>query len=292
MSPVFRSQCSPGLRYSSPVELPLKVSVTCTRLIWDPRLRSDAAPYFSEAVSTVMELDVTQIVLQSHSNISQPGTENYTLTESSIIIPTVQASIIYDALTSGSGYGSGSEMGQEPVAVSNLDGVSDSTVEVIKLSTNDLNEIKRHQNLATTRRNTVYISTSETLVMDTFGNPNMPIFSLMARRVYVFEEDRVNPELVDYALNLSSNELVLTFSETVDVSTFTVSALMLYSDVAASASESLMLSGGTVVTSNDPVVILQLSQEDRNQLRNLTDLAISTESTYLSIPLEVMPSEI
>ena len=198
-----------------------------------------------------------------------------------MIVPTVQAAIIEEALTNGSGSGSG--MGPEPVSVSDLANMSDSTVVVIKLSTEDLNEIKRRPNLATTRRNTVFISITEELVIDTFGNPNMPIFDLMAERVIAFGEDKVNPELVRYNLNLSSNELTLSFSETVDVSTLNVSAFTLHSDVIANASESYRLTGGTLLTSNDPVVVLELSEEDMNQLRNLTELAVSPDSTFLSI---------
>ena len=74
-----------------------------------------------------------------------------------------------------SGSGSGSGMDPSPFSITGLGEVSDSTIVVIRLSSEDLNEIKRRTSLATTRKSTVYISISEELTMDTFGNPNDPI---------------------------------------------------------------------------------------------------------------------
>ena len=233
--------------------------------------------FLSEAVNTMTQLDVTQISLQSRSNDSIPGTEVFNLTTTSTIVPTVGAAMIVDAQTSAVGSGSGVEV--EVVLIEDFPG-SDSRVVVIQLSTTDLNEIKRLPNLATIRRNTVFIALSDMTVLDTFANMNTPIPSMLAVEAQTFMADTVPPVLSSYDLNLSTDQLTLSFSETVNVQTLNVSAFSLVSGFAGA---SYQLTAGEILTDNDPVVVIQLLQIDTDIIRNITELAVSPLSTFLSV---------
>lgn len=236
--------------------------------------------YFSEAVHSMIPLNITHIYLQSHSNATMPGVEIYQLSDSSFIVPTLGTAMIEAALASGVGSGSGS--GIQPIVVTGFSG-SDSRVVIIRLSLNDLNEIKRRQSLAMTRRNTVYISFDDETVRDTFGNLNDPIFPIFGVRTEVFVSDSIAPALQSFELNLSTDQLTLRFSETVNSASFNPASFTFLSSPGPNPAELYALSGGEVLSSNDPVIVVQLDSLDANRLRNFTELAVSRDTTYLSV---------
>ena len=234
--------------------------------------------YFSEAVNSIIPLNVSHVYLQSHRNATIPEVDIYRLTDSSIILPTTGTAMIDATLASGSGSG----MGFQPIMIGNFM-ESDSRVVVIRLSRDDLNEIKRRELLATTRRNTVYIRFDEETVMDTFGNLNEEIMPIFGMRSEMFTPDTTSPILESFDLNLSTDQLILRFSETVNSGTFNASSFTLLSSNAINPEEMYTLSGGRVITSNDPLVIIQLDRIDANRLRNFTQLAVSNVTTFLSV---------
>ena len=214
--------------------------------------------FFSEAVDTDT-LDLTQITLYNTDNITNLPMDNiYTLTNTSDIIPTDNATI-------------GRFTG------------SDSRIVVIQLSREDLNEIKRRQGLAVTER-TIYLGITNTTITDTVGNPVVPISSERALMARAYRRDRVKPVLDSFDLNLSTNELILTFSETVFAVSYNASAYTLYNANSTVDSNYHTLTGGTLLTmTNDPVITIQLDEYDVNKITNITDLATSEYDTFLDI---------
>jgi len=173
---------------------------------------------------------------------------------------------------------------------------------VIKIGLSDLNEIKRLMYLATSNA-TTYLQLTEYVIRDTAGNMNLPA---NATQVTHFSPDQTRPELLSFDLNLSQDVLTLRFSETVRASTLNPTQLtivsgpsdILFTSTSASASTSASGSGIAPViiinhtltggenlplTGGSTELQLQLTFEDRNEIKRLTDLATSAENTFISI---------
>ena len=162
-----------------------------------------------------------------------------------------------------------------------------SSVIVIYLSSNDLNAIKRYTNLATGLHNS-FLSFSAALISDMSGNPVAPVPSSAAQAVVAYTPDIVNPEIVSFSINITSGILSMTFSETVNVSSFNFSGLTLVNGPPMNVNGELLpvsnytLTGGTLHSQfNDPVVIVALTQHDLNAIVPINDLATSAVDTYL-----------
>jgi len=66
------------------------------------------------------------------------------------------------------------------------------------------------------------------------------------------------PQFSDsFDLDLSNNQLTLSYSETVNTLTFNASAFTLHAGLPVETFESYTLTGGTVLTDNGPVVVVQ-----------------------------------
>ena len=237
---------------------------------------------FSETVN-VSTLDVTEIVLFSHENRESNDTQQFVFSVES-----------------------GSNDPEWPYFT-------------LVIGLNDLNSIKvRH--LLATRDETTLLYLSEFVIRDTAGNMNLPTQNVT--RVNNYTRDTTRPELLEFDLDLSRDILTLRFSETVNVETFDATQITLLmshfsvvaenvgaeqsgsgsgsgsgigsasgSGVMTSESEveireivNYTLSGGVLVSLiNTTQLRLKLSFEDRNEIKRLLDLAISNETTYISI---------
>ena len=102
----------------------------------------------------------------------------------------------------------------------------ESTIVKVYFSFEDRNAIKKLRNLATRPRNT-WIVFTEALINDTNSNPVIPIPNNadVYNRVRNYTPDTVEPQLVNFSLNLTSEILTLSFSETVDISTIDLTRL-------------------------------------------------------------------
>ncbi len=217
---------------------------------WDLDLNEETVTLtFSETVDA-STIDVTQLILQSNSIVNN-FTEAISLTNSS-------ASDIYSPIIQ------------------------------ISLSRNDLNALKRLSNLGTEFHNS-YLSFSARFISDTNGNSVLPIPSSAAQLVRTFTLDTVAPVLESFSLNISSGVLSLTFSETVNVSSFDISHLTLVNgryfdnDGYIQPITFYSLTAGSLQNGfNDPVVIVVLSQRDLNAILAIDDLATSPSDTFLT----------
>ena len=166
--------------------------------------------------------------------------------------------------------------------IGSLHDTIESTVIRVFLSFEDRNEIKRLRNLATRRRNT-WIVFSENLIYDTSGNQVVPIFNgtEIFNRVGVFTPDITRPELLNYTLNLTSEILSLSFSETVDVTTLNLSQIVLQND-SADLLRHHRLTGGNILTGDSAFVDIRLSTSDLNDIKRFRDLVTNGNNTFLS----------
>ena len=157
---------------------------------------------------------------------------------------------------------------------------------VVNIGLVDLNEIKRMNSLAISNE-TTYLTLSVYTIRDAFNNMNLPTIGM---GVNVFTEDTTPPELESFDLNLSTDIITLRFSETVNAASFDPPSLTLLEqrieeDYNITTVVNYTLSGGDnlPLTTDSTSLMLELNLEDRNTLRSIVELAVSNETTYISI---------
>jgi hypothetical protein len=151
----------------------------------------------------------------------------------------------------------------------------------LNLSNSDLNYIKEIRGLAS-RTNNTYISfvSSGVYDMSGFNLTEIPIDD--AKVTIDFIPDTTSPILESFSLNLTTNELILTFDETVSYSTLINSRLILQSDDNSSSSVTLSETSN-VVMNDSTIIIISLSRQDLNRIKIDTSLAINADTTQLVI---------
>ena len=161
----------------------------------------------------------------------------------------------------------------------------DGLVVYLIISKQDLDEIKRKYQLAVSLDST-YISITSTTVLDIFFNYNSPITS----PVSTLKSDDTSPSLVSFSLDLTSEEVILSFSEVVDASTLLVQEIILYSNSTLtpttssySLTTSSVLYGSGLPGYDSTRVVITLGTYDLNIIKNLTGLAISINTTFIGV---------
>ena len=154
----------------------------------------------------------------------------------------------------------------------------------IRLTTDDLNNIKAITTLATSDSNT-FLSFGMSMISDLNLNPVFPVPASSAILVSVFFTDLTPPSLLSFSANFYIGILSLTFDETVHVNTLDISAITLVNEPSPSPSSTYTLTGSTPSISNSAVILINLSEGDHSGLRSRNDLATSVSDTYLSVTL-------
>ena len=165
----------------------------------------------------------------------------------------------------------------------------DSTIVSFKPTTFDLNRIKQNTILCTdvTPPN-CYIGVSSNLVLDMAMNPNVVVNETTdgASNLYATViDDMVAPRLINFSIHLDSNNITLTFDETINVETFDPTGITFQNHPNASeATESYTLTGGTRISTIDWLYLhFELSFEDAIALRYMEELATELNDTYISV---------
>ena len=151
----------------------------------------------------------------------------------------------------------------------------------LQISIDDLNAIKAIRGLATELTNT-FVSVDEGGILDMTGlNLTMGVVPVSRN----FTPDTTPPELVRFVLNLTSNELILTFNETVSSlpSDVILNRITIHSTANDTFGGVTLTSSSTVVSNDSTEVIIGLSSSDLNRLKVNTDLATSVSDTYITI---------
>jgi hypothetical protein len=153
-------------------------------------------------------------------------------------------------------------------------------VEVI-LTYEDTNEIKRKSGLATRASNT-YISISESVIAD---DRNLAVFAVNSDEAMMVTEyvgDVTRPSLVGFGVDMSAGVLALTFSETLNASTFRQAEMMLQGS-SGSTRSSVVLRSSVQSTNDSRFVTLQIPNEEMNLIRRDVGLYKTPGTTYLSL---------
>ena len=93
-----------------------------------------------------------------------------------------------------------------------------------------------------------------------------------------FTEDKTGPVMETFDLDLDSDTLTLQFSETVNVSTLLITGFTLSN----SSTAKYTFKEGAIQPENSHIVAVNMTALDLNEIKRLTSLAISKETSYLS----------
>ena len=161
--------------------------------------------------------------------------------------------------------------------------MNSATIEVA-LSDGDFNAVKAISDLATSASDTYIIATPYT-VQDMNNNPLSAISDDSALQVSGYTRDSNPPRLDSFELNLSTEQLILSFSETVRATSLDPTQITLQSRInsAAAGARTVRLTGGIQPRENGRVIALQLSEDDANNIKQFTDIATSRTNTFLSL---------
>ena len=156
----------------------------------------------------------------------------------------------------------------------------------IKLKDEDLNAIKSNRELAISK-STTWISALSGFIKGTTGTPSSLVPITRARPIVQFTPDFTRPALNSFSVYIDSMIVILTFSESVSLSTFEAEQIT-FQNSQSNPSTEYTLTGGNSTLHKNNVLILVLSEEDQNNLKALTDLFTDVNDTYLSATAQLI----
>ena len=156
-----------------------------------------------------------------------------------------------------------------------------STAILLQLLDTDRNTIKSLTNLLTDATNS-FISFPSSLVQDMHYNPISPVSPSAARAISPLTPDTTDPVLYKFDFDLDTGLLLLSFDETVDLSTLSVSSLSLLSSP-GTASQILFLSN-SVPSSTGLLLEVSLSLNNLElDLLKQREICLTSDSCFLSV---------
>ena len=155
---------------------------------------------------------------------------------------------------------------------------------VFNLTENDIAVLKGSEYIATNSSNT-FLTTLNGLAEDTSGTPNTGIGSDLAVGIRAFIMDTTPPELLSFTLDMDNGEMVMSFSDVVDASTFDVSALTLQGQNNRVPLEwhSLSISSSSASSMDSFIITVSLGDSDLNRIKQIRPLATRMSNTYLTV---------
>ena len=158
--------------------------------------------------------------------------------------------------------------------------VSPASLEVM-INVEDLNAVKALLDLATSAANT-FLSVTSNITTDYVFNEAEPIASSNAVPVSSLIPDITPPTLISFSLDMDAGELMLTYNEPINASSFN-SALITLQNSTIAPSTLFNLTSGAVSSVNGPLLLVRLSAHDFNSLASERQLAVSGGTTYIQV---------
>lgn len=154
---------------------------------------------------------------------------------------------------------------------------------VVHLSTNSINGLKQMRNLCTSRQN-CYMIVSSIMIRDPYGRSNIPISGIDALSALSFTVDQIPPMLISWSLDMNEGVMILSFSETVDITTFQATELTLQSSANNPANLFTLTNYSQLVPADAASEFeVRLSTDDINAIKTNTALGTSTSTSFLSL---------
>ena len=158
--------------------------------------------------------------------------------------------------------------------------VSPASLEVM-INVEDLNAVKALLDLATSAANT-FLSFTSNITTDYAFNEAEPIASSNAVSVSRLIPDTTPPTLISFSLDMDAGELMLTYNEPINASSFNSALITLQNSIIA-PSTLFNLTSGAVSSVNGPLLLVRLSAHDFNSLASERHLAVSLDTTYIQV---------
>ena len=158
---------------------------------------------------------------------------------------------------------------------------SHAPVVTIALTRNDLDQIRVRTQLATSVHST-YLSVLDSAAHDMRDLGSEAISSAAALRASTFVTDSTKPLLTSFHADLNNGSLLLTFSEAVDASTFTVSRISFLEASSRSNHTYQLTTSSLRATTDGSLIVVDLSRDDLNAIKLRTQLATSSSNTFMS----------
>jgi len=157
------------------------------------------------------------------------------------------------------------------------------TIEIVLLET-DLNSIKALAALAV-GTTTTFVSMNVGGAKDVSGNNVTAVGSENVLAATSFTQDTTPPELLSFTFSLDTGAMVLSFSETVNGSSFDPTELQLQSAANGTAAgvSALTLTGGTNATSEPSTTVsFVMLKEDLDAVKIIDGFATTQSDTFVS----------
>ena len=160
--------------------------------------------------------------------------------------------------------------------------LTDSFTVTVSIGTDDLYRIKQIRSLALEIDNT-YITVAASLVDDQAGNDLLAITDGKALQASGFIADSQKPSLVEWTLNMDENQLILLFSETMDIRTLVVGGITLLPFQGSAGGYSLTGYSQLLPDNANHILVIQLSESDSNAIKTDTGLGTGRGNSFISI---------
>ena len=157
----------------------------------------------------------------------------------------------------------------------------DSTQITITLGQADLYSLKTNLDLGTDDNNTcVFLRDNAVRDLSMIGVPIISTTNCIAD----FYGDFISPRLTSFVVNVNASTLILNFDEPIDVGTINETFLTLQAQQrAGSRVQEVTLTGGESTTADHLEVILTITLEDLNLIKQNLDLLVDIGSSFLRI---------
>ncbi len=159
---------------------------------------------------------------------------------------------------------------------------SNGTSIVVDLSDADFNAIAANSSLATADTNS-YLRLTSAAITDLFGNSVTAIADGSAIQVTTYTADTTAPTLNSWSLDMNAHQIILNFSESVQASTWTPTAVTLQDTATAPTETYTLTAGSTTASANGTQIIVTLSTADFNAIVENTGLATGADNSYLTL---------
>ena len=156
----------------------------------------------------------------------------------------------------------------------------------IYLHVSDLNKIKANLQLATQASDS-YVSFPATMAEDIEGRNVIGVPDTIAQMVAIYVRDTTSPMLTSYNLDMDTGIVIMNYTESVLLSSFTPTELSIQNS-ASSPSSMYQFKAGTLNpqtqgTLADSVITLNIDYNDLNEIKSRTSLATGSSDTFLNV---------
>ena len=149
---------------------------------------------------------------------------------------------------------------------------------IVYLSDFDLNMIKVDRNIATDLNNTVLTLMADTVhdmaLMPNYVNP-------VSQDAANFTADTTSPQITIWLVNINQSQLTINFNEPVERDSLSFQAITLQQNE-SNATEYFTLTGGSSASNDGEQMVITISEEDLNVIKQMLMLLRDLDTSYLS----------